>query len=92
MLWENLKKKLPIEMEYTEMGETSEGIIEAMKITDTLIHFTLKTKKKFGFFNVSCSRDWLSISSKENRLLIEAKHLWTMLLKNPEVKPNSSQE
>jgi len=89
MLWENLKEKLPMEAEYTEMGETFNVIIEEMDITKELVSFELKREGEY--FNVTCNRKYLSICPKDNRLLIEAQSCWTMLLKNKEVSADSSQ-
>lgn len=76
-MWQNLKEKLPIKAIYTEMEEAEEVVITDMKITDDLIYFNLKGENSF---QVSCDRKVLGIIPDSRGLLIDAPHLWTLLI------------
>lgn len=78
-MWENLKKKLPLKAIYTEMGREQKVTIEDMKITDEMIYFTLIEGIDFI---VSCDRKWVGIVPDSRGLLIDAPHLWTILIQD----------
>lgn len=80
MLWENLKAKLPMDAEYSEIPEF---LGEKVKITDMII-----TEKKVEFdlvmgedtFMMSSSREHLTMRPVDRGLLIECPFISLLLL------------
>jgi hypothetical protein len=81
MLWENLKKKLPINAVYNELPDIINLNVKIvdMKIEKEVIEFTLSFPE--DKVTVSSNREYLTICGAENGLLIESGGgLWSILL------------